>query len=92
MMEENDEMRGKLGLDKRRMREERDGQRVKTQTDRALNIVLRREIDRLEDERLDLKMQMRKLSQRLGQRYLLLLSLPTNMLPLYCIISLSHSP
>ncbi len=34
----------------------------------ALNIVLQNEIDRLEHERIETKLQMRKLAQNLGQR------------------------
>lgn len=69
IMEDNDDMRRKLGLDQRKLRAQQTSERVKKESDHALNIILRREIDKLEDERIEMKLAMRKLSQRLGQRF-----------------------
>lgn len=70
LLDENEEMRKKLGLDKRQSFpiKFRQVKREERESDRALNIILHKEIERLEEERLQLKMQMRQLAQRTGQR------------------------
>lgn len=47
-----------------------------------MNQVLRKEVERLEDERLELKQQIRKLAQHAGQRYPLM-----NNEEIECLIS-----
>ncbi|KAK4475909.1 hypothetical protein MN116_001153 [Schistosoma mekongi] len=43
--------------------------RAKDEEDRAVNIVLQKEIEKLEDERLELKRKLRTLARQLGQQY-----------------------
>ena len=58
-LEENDQLRSQLGLKRRHEKDAKDiKERVKLESDRALNVILQREIDKLEQERVDLKMQV----------------------------------
>ena len=72
--EENSELREKLGLEKREKTSKKlDSTELKKasnqkQQDRALMQVMQREIERLEEERIQLKTDNRKLAQQLGQR------------------------
>ena len=74
LLEENSELREKLGLDKRdRNLKKNDSSEAKTSIiqknqDKALLQVMQREIERLEEERIQLKTDNRKLAQQLGQR------------------------
>ena len=71
VMDENDLLRSKLGLERREelKKSSKDKSlRIEKEADRALNVILRKEIDKLEDERLQLKMQLRQLSTRIGNR------------------------
>ena len=73
--EENSEFREKLGLDRRQQSMEKSYQPVNklpssmnSRQDRALVQVMQKEIERLEEERIQLKTENRKLAQQLGQR------------------------
>lgn len=44
------------------------GKNIKQEEERAVNQVLQKEVERLEEERLELKQQIRKLAQHTGQR------------------------
>ncbi|ELU00323.1 hypothetical protein CAPTEDRAFT_217708, partial [Capitella teleta] len=69
--DENDDYRQRLGLGVREevdLSEYRKKKNVRQQEDRALNHVLQKEIERLEEERISLKQQMRKIAQSSGQR------------------------
>ena len=74
LQEENSDLRNKLGLGKKSQSSDRsvDHPNAKTsahsQQDRALTQVLQREIERLEEERIQLKTENRKLAQQLGHR------------------------
>lgn len=91
-MDENEELRERLGLDKRKPLSMtfKHAKKVQRETERALNVILQKEvlkfaymleyfctsdkvnyfdqIERLEDERVELKLQMRKLAHRLGEK------------------------
>ena len=71
--EENNDMRERLGEDKKErkiLRQESKSSSLSThrQTEKALLQVLQRELERLEEERIQLKTENRKLAQQLGQR------------------------
>ena len=74
-VEENRELRERLGMQPRAGEEKKSGERRSTgggegrgQEERALVTVLQRELDRLEEERLALKTENRKLAQQCGAR------------------------
>ena len=63
-LEENDQLRSQLGLKRRHEKNAKDTkERIQQESDRALNIILQREIDKLEQERVDMKMQVRMLRE-----------------------------
>ena len=72
--EENSDLRERLGLTERERGERRTRESLEMksantkQQDRALVQVMQREIERLEEERIQLKTDNRKLAQQLGQR------------------------
>ena len=75
LCEENEDLRGRLGLDPRKpldLTEFRSKKAVRKEEDKALNYILQKEVERLEDERLELKQKIRKLAQHTGQRYVLI--------------------
>ena len=74
-VEENRELRERLGMQPRAGEEKKSAERRSTgggegrgQEERALVTVLQRELDRLEEERLALKTENRKLAQQCGAR------------------------
>ena len=74
-VEENRELRERLGMQPRAGEEKKSAERKSTgggegrgQEERALVTVLQRELDRLEEERLALKTENRKLAQQCGAR------------------------
>ena len=74
-VEENRELRERLGMQPRAGEEKKSGERRsmgggegRGQEERALVTVLQRELDRLEEERLALKTENRKLAQQCGAR------------------------
>ena len=71
ILEENDELRAKLGLEpkeKLNLDEMNNLKAVRAQESRAVTHVLKREIETLEEERLKLKQTIRKLSKQLGTK------------------------
>ena len=71
LCEENEDLRGRLGLDPRKpldLTEFRSKKAVRKEEEKALNYILQKEVERLEDERLELKQKIRKLAQHTGQR------------------------
>ncbi|KAI0241044.1 CEP209_CC5 domain-containing protein, partial [Lamellibrachia satsuma] len=75
LFDEVEELRERLGLDPKEpidLGEFRKKKSVRTQEEKALNQVLRKEIERLEEERVTLKQDIRKLAQATGQRALTL--------------------
>ncbi|XP_041354240.1 centrosomal protein of 290 kDa-like [Gigantopelta aegis] len=71
ILDENEELRYRLGLDPKEpldMKEFKKNKAVRKEEDRALNFALQGEIERLEEERIDLKKKIRKLAQQTGQR------------------------
>lgn len=69
--EENEELRFKLGMDPRDpldLTEFRKNKELRKEEEKALNFILQKEVERLEDERIELKKKIRKLAQQTGQR------------------------
>ncbi|KAK3096658.1 hypothetical protein FSP39_002154 [Pinctada imbricata] len=69
--EENEELRFKLGMDPRDpldLTEFRKNKNIRKEEEKALNFILQREVEKLEDERVELKKKIRKLAQQTGQR------------------------
>ena len=69
--EENEELRFKLGMDPRDpldLTEFRKNKNIRKEEEKALNFILQKEVERLEDERIELKKKIRKLAQQTGQR------------------------
>ncbi|BFZ24638.1 hypothetical protein BsWGS_27677 [Bradybaena similaris] len=71
ILDENEELRYKLGMDPREplnLTEFRKNKAIRHEELKAVNFTLQREIEALEEERIEDKKRIRKLAQQLGQR------------------------
>ncbi|CAG5135824.1 unnamed protein product, partial [Candidula unifasciata] len=71
ILDENEELRYKLGMDPREpldLTELRKNKAIRQEELKAINFTLQREIEALEEERIEDKKRIRKLAQQLGQR------------------------
>uniref|UniRef100_T1JCJ6 Uncharacterized protein n=1 Tax=Strigamia maritima TaxID=126957 RepID=T1JCJ6_STRMM len=71
LLNENEELRERLGLDPRQaldVNEVKEKMMVRQQRDKWLNVTLQHEIEQLEEERVELRMQNRRLAQMAGER------------------------
>ncbi|XP_056015074.1 centrosomal protein of 290 kDa-like [Ostrea edulis] len=84
--EENEELRFKLGMDPRDpldLTEFRKNKQLRKEEEKALNFILQKEVERLEDERIELKKKIRKLAQQTGQRAVALGLTAEDMMSVY---------
>ncbi|XP_061195068.1 centrosomal protein of 290 kDa-like isoform X3 [Saccostrea echinata] len=84
--EENEELRFKLGMDPRDpldLTEFRKNKQIRKEEEKALNFILQKEVERLEDERVELKKKIRKLAQHTGQRAVALGLTAEDMMSVY---------
>lgn len=84
--EENEELRFKLGMDPRDpldLTEFRKNKELRKEEEKALNFILQKEVERLEDERIELKKKIRKLAQQTGQRAVALGLTAEDMMSVY---------
>ncbi|XP_059169831.1 centrosomal protein of 290 kDa-like [Physella acuta] len=71
LLDENEELRYKLGMDPKEpldLTEFRKNKAIRQEEMKALNFTLQREIELLEEERIEDKKKIRKMAQQLGQR------------------------
>ncbi|KAJ8314697.1 hypothetical protein KUTeg_006847 [Tegillarca granosa] len=69
--EENEDLRYRLGMDPKEpldLTEFRKNKKLRKEEEKALNFILQKEVEKLEDERIELKRKIRKLAQQTGQR------------------------
>lgn len=67
--EENEELRFKFGMDSRDsldLIEFRKNKEFRKEEEKVLNFILQKEVERLEDERIELKKKIRKFVQQIG--------------------------
>lgn len=67
--EENEELRFKFGMDSRDLldlTEFRKNKEFRKEEEKVLNFILQKEVERLEDERIELKKKIRKFVQQIG--------------------------
>ncbi|XP_070190390.1 centrosomal protein of 290 kDa-like [Littorina saxatilis] len=71
ILDENEELRYRLGMDPRApldLTEFRKNKAIRQEEEKALNFILQRQIEQLEEERVNDKQKIRKLGQQLGKR------------------------
>ncbi|XP_053396760.1 centrosomal protein of 290 kDa-like [Mercenaria mercenaria] len=71
LCDENEDLRGRLGLDPRKpldLTKFRSDKAVRKEEEKAMNYILQKEVEKLEDERIELKQKIRKMAQHMGQR------------------------
>ncbi|WAR07060.1 CE290-like protein [Mya arenaria] len=71
LCDENEDLRGRLGLDPRKpidLTQFRSDKAKRSEGDKATVIMLQKEIEDLEEERINLKQKIRKMAQQLGHR------------------------
>ncbi|KAL4233575.1 hypothetical protein ACF0H5_008256 [Mactra antiquata] len=71
LCDENEDLRGRLGLDPRKpldLTQFRSKKNVRKEEEKAMNYILQKEVEKLEDERIELKQKIRKMAQHMGQR------------------------
>ncbi|PVD27873.1 hypothetical protein C0Q70_10448 [Pomacea canaliculata] len=71
ILDENEELRYRLGMEPRQpldLTEFRKNKAVRHEEEKALNFILQRQIEQLEEERVQDKQKIRKLAQQLGKR------------------------